>query len=106
LSTCAAIVSDEGGIMCHAAVVARELKKTCVIGTKVATKVLHDGDLVEVDADNGIVRVLEKNKDSNDEPQASGPSSEDRAEPKELFGIKTDAYQFFGLWKCNLFAHW
>ncbi len=56
----AAIVTDEGGIMCHAAIVARELKKTCVIGTKFATQVLHDGDLVEVDAEKGIVTILER----------------------------------------------
>lgn len=50
-----AIVTDEGGITCHAAIVARELKKPCIIGTKIATKVLSDGDMVEVDADKGIV---------------------------------------------------
>lgn len=55
-----AIVTDEGGITCHAAIVARELKIPCIIGTKIATQVLHDGDLVEVDADNGVVRVLER----------------------------------------------
>jgi phosphohistidine swiveling domain-containing protein len=54
----AAFVTDEGGITCHAAIVARELKKPCVIGTRIATQVLHDGDLVEVDADNGVVRIL------------------------------------------------
>jgi phosphoenolpyruvate synthase/pyruvate phosphate dikinase len=55
-----AIITDEGGIISHAAIVARELKKPCIIGTKIATQVLHDGDLVEVDADNGVVRVLER----------------------------------------------
>lgn len=55
-----AFVTDEGGIMCHAAIVAREMKKPCIIGTKIATQVLHDGDLVEVDADNGVVRILER----------------------------------------------
>jgi len=54
----AAFVTDEGGITCHAAIVARELGKPCVIGTKVATRVLKDGDLVEVDADKGVVRIL------------------------------------------------
>ena len=54
----AAIVTDEGGIVSHAAIMARELKKPCIIGTKVATRVLKDGDMVEVDAENGIVRVL------------------------------------------------
>ncbi|MDO8593427.1 MAG: PEP-utilizing enzyme [bacterium] len=54
----AAFVTDEGGITCHAAIVAREMKKPCIIGTKIATQVLHDGDMVEVDADNGVVRIL------------------------------------------------
>lgn len=53
-----AFVTDEGGIICHAAIVVRELKKPCIIGTKIATKVLRDGDMVEVDADNGLVRIL------------------------------------------------
>ncbi len=53
-----AIVTDEGGITCHAAIVARELGKPCIIGTKIATKILKDGDLVEVDANNGIVKKL------------------------------------------------
>lgn len=56
----AAIVTDIGGMTSHAAIVARELKKPCVIGTKIATQVLKDGDLVEVDADNGVVRIIEK----------------------------------------------
>ena len=58
----AAFVTDEGGLLCHAAIVARELKKPCVIGTKIATKILKDGDMVELDAENGIVRILEKAK--------------------------------------------
>jgi phosphohistidine swiveling domain-containing protein len=54
----AAFVTDEGGITCHAAIVAREMKKPCVIGTKVATQVFKDGDMVEVDAEKGVVRIL------------------------------------------------
>lgn len=53
-----AFVTDEGGLSCHAAIIAREMKKPCVIGTKHATKVICDGDLVEVDANLGIVRIL------------------------------------------------
>jgi phosphohistidine swiveling domain-containing protein len=60
---CSAIVTDEGGIMCHASVVARELKKPCIIGTKIATKVLKDGDLVEVDAEKGVVTILKKSNE-------------------------------------------
>jgi pyruvate,water dikinase len=53
-----AIVTDEGGLLCHAAIVSRELKKPCIIGTKIATQVLKDGDLVEVDAHKGLVKIL------------------------------------------------
>lgn len=53
-----AFVTDEGGVTCHAAIVAREMKKPCVIGTKFATKVFKDGDIVEVDAEKGIVRIV------------------------------------------------
>lgn len=53
-----AVVTDEGGITCHAAIASRELKIPCVIGTKVATQVLRDGDLVEVDAERGIIKKL------------------------------------------------
>lgn len=55
-----AIVTDDGGITCHAAIIARELRKPCIIGTKIATKVLKDGDMVEVDADRGVVRILQR----------------------------------------------
>lgn len=57
----AAIITDEGGILCHAAIVSRELKIPCVIGTRVGTKVLKDNDLVEVDADKGIVKIVKRN---------------------------------------------
>ncbi|MCK5061803.1 hypothetical protein KAR28_04590 [Candidatus Parcubacteria bacterium] len=55
-----AIVTDDGGITCHAAIVAREMNKPCVIGTKIATQILKDGDKIEVDADKGIVKILKK----------------------------------------------
>lgn len=54
----AAIITDIGGITCHAAIVSRELGIPCIVGTKKATKVLKNGDLVEVNADKGIVRIL------------------------------------------------
>ncbi len=53
-----AIVTNIGGITSHAAIVSRELKIPCVIGTKIATKVLKDGDLVEVDANKGVVKKI------------------------------------------------
>jgi phosphohistidine swiveling domain-containing protein len=54
----AAFVTDEGGLACHAAIIAREYKKPCVIGTRLATSVFKDGDLVEVDANGGVVRKI------------------------------------------------
>ncbi len=53
-----AFVTDEGGITCHAAIVAREFGKPCIVGTHNATKVFKDGDLVFVDADEGVVRKV------------------------------------------------
>lgn len=54
----AAFITDQGGVTSHAAIVAREMNTPCVIGTKIATKVLKDGMRVEVDANKGIVRIL------------------------------------------------
>ncbi len=57
-----AIITDEGGITCHAAIVSRELNKPCIIGTRVATRILNDGDEVEVDGNKGIVTLLSPSK--------------------------------------------
>ena len=56
----AAIVTDEGGITCHAAIVSRELGVPCIIGTQIASKVFKDGELIEVKANHGVVRRMEK----------------------------------------------
>jgi len=57
-----AIITDEGGILSHAAIVSRELGIPCIIGTKIATKVLKDNDIVEVDATTreGLVKILRR----------------------------------------------
>lgn len=60
IKNAAAIVTDEGGLMCHAAIISREMKIPCIVGTKIATQVLKEGDLVEVDANTGVVRKLEQ----------------------------------------------
>ena len=54
----AAIVTDEGGLTSHAAIVSRELRIPCIVGTRIGTRIFKDGDLVEVDAQKGIVRKL------------------------------------------------
>jgi len=51
----AAIVTDSGGMTCHAAIVSRELGIPCVVGTAEATKVLRDGELITVDATRGVI---------------------------------------------------
>lgn len=60
-----AIVTDIGGITSHAAIVSRELKKPCVIGTEIATEVLNTGDFVEVNADKGVIKILSKKRSNN-----------------------------------------
>lgn len=54
----AAIVTDEGGITCHAAIVSREMNIPCIVGTKKATKMFKDGEMLEVRANHGVVRKI------------------------------------------------
>jgi len=56
-----AVVTDEGGLLCHAAIICREMGTPCVMGTKIATLVLKTGDWVKVDAFDGIiVKIIKK----------------------------------------------
>jgi phosphohistidine swiveling domain-containing protein len=57
-----AIVTDEGGITCHAAIVSRELGIPCIVGTQKATSKLKDGMLIEVNADRGVVKIIKHMK--------------------------------------------
>jgi pyruvate,water dikinase len=58
MSRAAAIVTDEGGLTCHAAIVAREINTPCIVGSKVSTKAFKDGDMVEVDAIKGTIKKI------------------------------------------------
>ncbi len=58
----AAIVTEEGGLTAHVSVVSRELGIPCIVGIRNITKILKDNDLVEVDADKGIVKIIKKAK--------------------------------------------
>lgn len=51
------IITDEGGLTCHAAIVAREFKIPCIVGTKTATQILKDNDSVVLDIKKGIVNI-------------------------------------------------
>jgi phosphohistidine swiveling domain-containing protein len=52
------VITNEGGLLTHAAIICRELKKPGVIGTKIATQVLKTGDLIELDANQGVIKIL------------------------------------------------
>jgi pyruvate,water dikinase len=54
----AALVTDSGGSLCHAAVVAREYGLPAVVGTRVASRVIRSGQVVEVDGTAGVVRIV------------------------------------------------
>jgi len=56
----AAIVTNIGGLTCHAAVISREFNIPSVVGTSNATQVFKDGDLVEVNANHGWVRKIKQ----------------------------------------------
>jgi pyruvate,water dikinase len=71
-----AIVTDGGGMTCHAAIVSREMGLPCVVGTRTATKVLKDKMLVTVDGTHGVVyegKLKEKNKSAEDVAMAGMP---------------------------------
>lgn len=53
------IITDEGGITCHAAIIAREYAVPCLVGTKTATQVLRDGMIVHLDCINGCFTIIE-----------------------------------------------
>lgn len=53
-----AIITDEGGITCHAAIASRELRKPCIIGTRLGTKILRTGDRVEMNLQTGAIKKL------------------------------------------------
>ena len=53
-----AIITDAGGLTSHAAIVSREIKIPCIVNTKIATKVLEDGDLIKVDTNKGTITKL------------------------------------------------
>jgi len=75
MTRAAAIVTDEGGMTCHAAIVARELGTPCIVGTREATTLLKDGMIITIDGSRGVViEGAEEKKDENKEPMAMAAS--------------------------------
>lgn len=62
LRKAAATITDIGGMLSHTAITARELDIPCIVDTKFATQIIKDGDLVEVDANNGVVKIIKRAK--------------------------------------------
>jgi pyruvate,water dikinase len=81
-ATASAIVTDSGGVLSHSAVVAREYRIPAVVGTGHATATFKDGQLIEVDGNAGIVRVVSENEESdaiNLQPAIKNPKSHEPA---------------------------
>jgi len=58
LQGCLGIITDEGGLLCHASILAREFNLSCIVGTKIATKILKDKQKVKLDANTGTIIIL------------------------------------------------
>jgi pyruvate,water dikinase len=58
LSKVLGIITAEGGALCHAAILAREHKIPCIVGTKYATKKFKTGDTISLDADKGVIKQI------------------------------------------------
>ena len=86
MSRSVAIVTDEGGMTCHAAIISRELGTPCVVGTATATADLKDGEIITVDGSTGTVYRGEIKKKSKEEPEAKAATV--FAEPCPVTGTK------------------
>ncbi|HEX5375661.1 MAG TPA: phosphoenolpyruvate synthase [Solirubrobacterales bacterium] len=109
----AAIVTDSGGMTCHAAIVSRELGIPCVVGTVEATKILRDGQLVTVDAGRGTVTAGASQPPPAEAPAATpvaGPSPPvtvtkllvNLSEPSQLERVKDLDVDGVGLLRAEL----
>jgi len=54
-----AFITDQGGVLSHAAIISREMKKPCIVGTGNATKLLKNGNLIEINANKGLIKILQ-----------------------------------------------
>lgn len=88
MSRAAGIVTDEGGMTCHAAIISRELGTPCVVGTGNATEILKDGMEVTVDGTTGTVYKGALKKASPEQEESSGVSCGVCAEYVPVTGTK------------------
>ena len=60
IEKCKGIVAERGSVLSHTAIISRELKKPAVVNVKDAAKIIKTGDLIEIDADSGTVKILKR----------------------------------------------
>lgn len=82
-----AIIVDEGGILSHASIIAKELDIPCIINTKISSMVLEDGDTVSIDLNEGRIKLLDKKSDVHDPINELIPLSSALID-KNLYGNK------------------
>lgn len=58
LKKVSAVIAEDGGLTAHVSVISRELNIPCIVGVQHATSIITNGDMLEVDADNGIIKIL------------------------------------------------
>ena len=53
------LISEKGSLLSHSAIISRELNKPSIVGVKNITNILKDGQIVELDANSGIIKIIE-----------------------------------------------
>lgn len=96
------IITEEGGILSHASVISRELKKPCIIAFKGITKVIKTGDLIEIDAENGKVSLIKSVDDEKKEDNIIGfYKLGDKISAKEIGNKAYNLSELYNL-NCNV----
>ena len=53
------VISEKGSLLSHSAIISREVNKPSIVGVKNITNILKDGQIVELDANSGIIKIIE-----------------------------------------------
>ena len=86
LQNCAAVITEEGGLLSHASVISRELGKPCLINVKNAMSTLQDGYLIELDTTKKKISILDKKVESKEQSKDVSLLSE--LSPEQIKGAK------------------
>lgn len=60
LATAKGVISEKGSLLSHTAIISRELKIPAIVGVKDILDTLNDGDIIEMDGNTGVIKILEK----------------------------------------------